>query len=369
MRAAGESGQRPPRRSHSDRHPNVSIAPVGEPDARGIISRRMWVAMVLALGLHLGLLLWAYLQPPVPPPSRRHVVEMDVVKRKLPPPPKEPPKPETPEQEPPRSRPLPSLLQPVARKSPLDQTSPAIEVPVQPPTDKMPGVTGPPQKGPIELFPKNLGVGGAGAPGAAVPKGPNRLLKDERLEVKKEPDFLLVPEKGGGFKFDGSHFTAHIGADGALTFDDRGPIGVQKGGTFTFDLTDLVMRGHKQDPYGAEKRHFVEFTQKTRDELRGKTTQTGMDGALSSLPAELDEIWTTQRPAAVRRREIFERWVESSDDKDKPNSTGQKARRMIEAYVRKHMPQGSPLSYTIEELSRFAEAREGQPQFDPYRGR
>lgn len=359
MRAAGQSGQRDA---------------AGEPDGHEILSRRMWVAMLLALGIHLGLLLWAYLQPPVPMPNRRRVVIMDVVKTPPKPAPKpEPPKPTPPEPEEPKtapSRPLPSLLQPVPRKGPQEEKSPAIEVPVQPPAPSTPTPEQKGPRGPIQLFPSNLGgTVGPGGPGAVIPKGPNRMLKDERLDVKKEPDFVLVPEKGGGFRYDGKNFNAHIAADGTLTFDDRGPIGVQKGGTFSFDLTDLAMRGHKQDPYAPEKRRFVEFSQKLRDDLHGKGQQTGQDGALLALPGELDEIWTTTKPAAVRRREIFEKWVDVADDKDGAGSSGQKARRMIESYVRKHMPQGTALSYTAEELARFAESRDGLPTFEPYRSR
>lgn len=50
-----------------------------------------------------------------------------------------------------------------------------------------------------------------------------RLLKDERLDVKKAAEFELVPEKGGGFKFEGKNFIAHIKPDGGLAFDNRPP--------------------------------------------------------------------------------------------------------------------------------------------------
>ena len=110
-------------------------------------------------------------------------------------------------------RPLPSLLRPVQKDQDTrkeDPQSPAVVLPQQPEQEVKPG----PQK-PLNLFDtgsmsRALGGNGSGALGPP-PKTPNRLLKDERLDEKKEEEFQLVPEKGGGFKYDGPNFVAHIG--------------------------------------------------------------------------------------------------------------------------------------------------------------
>jgi hypothetical protein len=339
----------------------------------------MWVALGIAAALHMGLLLYAYLTPERTPQARKRIIEMEVVRRTPPPPPpkkeeeppkkeEEPPKKEEPQPPPRGARPLPSLLQPVPRdKSSEDPASPAIVVPAQP---QQPEVKPPPGGGPINLFDRDSLSKAAGVPGsgAAVPKGPNRLLKDERLEEKKEPDFPLVPDKGGGYRFDGQHFTARIGPDGALSFEDKGPIGFAKGQSgFSFDLTDLMMKGGKQDPYRAEKRRFVEHTEKLREDLRRKRNEATLDSALASLPRDLAAIWESRRAPGVRRREIYEYWVDCADDKDGNDTQGQRARRQVEEYVRRHLPAGSPDGYTEEELLRFAASREGLPLFDPYR--
>lgn len=341
-----------------------------EPDARSVLPWRAWLAMFLALLLHTGLLLWAYFLPSVAARRKPQVIAMDVVRRA---PPESPPavRPPAPVEEPKPPRPVyrsaASVLRPVERPDSM-VPSEAVVLPKEP---EGPKEAAPRPGGPVVLLPgtyKSLGgsdPGAGGSGGSTGAKPQNRLLKDERLEEKKEPEFPLVKEKGGGFKYDGSHFTAHIGPDGSVKIDDRGPFGFQKGGTISFDFTDMIMRGKKQDPYGAEKRRFLEATEKLRNDLRRvqKESATTDAGALAALGAELDELWASGRPAAVRRREIFERWCEYADD----DSVGApKALRIIESFVHKHMPAGSALAYTPEELRRFAQSREGRAVFDPY---
>ena len=97
--------------------------------------------------------------------------------------------------------------------------SSAIAVPVQPPPSA--GEVGPSlSKGPLVLFPKSLnGVVGGPAANAPIPKGPDRLFKDERLEEKKEPDFVLLADKDGGYKSETKNFIAHIKSDGSIDFE------------------------------------------------------------------------------------------------------------------------------------------------------
>jgi hypothetical protein len=340
---------------------------------------RMRSAVALACLLHVGFLLFAYLRPLPPPARKSKPIIMDVVVKKPPPPvppPPEPPKPPTP-QPPTRTvqptvaptRPLPRELQPVKRDTAADTASPAIEVPVQPPTPPgPPEPSGPLPKGPINLFPKSL-VGVVGGPGVngPVPKGPDRLLKDERLEEKKAPDFELVPEKGGGFRGEGKNFIAHIKSDGSITFDNRFPIGFNKGGTFSFDITDLAMRGKKQDPYAAEKRRFLEFSEQVRTDLRNKALKASRETALATLGQQLHDLWNSGRSAASRRHELYEKWEDCSDDKGE--TLGRKGRNAIEDFIKTYLPAGSPDAFTDEELDKIASQRQGLPPFDPYHNR
>ena len=342
------------------------------------LSWRMWSGLLIAAAVHVSFLLVAYLRP-VPPAKRKLApILMEVVVKKPTPPPEpvvpppvvpppvSPPPPVVPP--PPSSnRPLPKELQPVVRENRTsDPAGPAISVPVQPPVPPGPSEpTGLP-KGPINLFPKSLAVV-MGAPGlnGAVPKAPDRMLKDDRLEEKKGPEFELIPEKGGGYKFDGKNFIAHIKPDGALDFENRFPIGFQKGGTFTFDATDLVMRSKKQDPYAAEKRRFIEFSDKVRTELREKALKEQRETALATLQQQLQDVWNSGRSGAARRRDIYEKWQDCSDDK--AEALSRKGRRIIEDFVRTYLPSGSPEAYTAEELQKINAERQGLPSFDPYR--
>ncbi|MFO0577705.1 MAG: hypothetical protein U1A78_27175 [Polyangia bacterium] len=334
-------------------------------------------ALLIAALLHAAFLLIAYLRPPPPSKKRGQRIVMEVVTKPPPPevqPPPPPPPPPTPPPatpqpatpQPAARRPLPRELQPVERTTPSEPGSSAIVVPPQPPQPPVePG--GPQPKGPVNLFDRGTLGKSLGLTGYAgnAPKGEDRMIKDSRLDEKKAPDFELVPEKGGGFKCETRNFIAHIKPDGGLEFENRFPIGFNKGGTFSFDLTDLAMRGAKQDPYYAEKRRFMDFSEKVRTDLRKKAIQERNENALSSLSQQLHSLWNSGRPASERRRELFEKWSECTDDKD--DTLGRKGRRTIEDFIRTYLPAGSPEAFTSDELSRFAGERQGQPPFDPYR--
>jgi hypothetical protein len=350
-------------------------------EAAGLGSRmrgRMTTGLTVAVLLHSGLLLAAYLRP-LPQKNRRsQPIRMEVLQRPKPPPP-EPQKPPEPVKPPEPAKPLPPTPQPVARPLPrqllpvdrpkdtVDPQSPALIVPPQPPAPPdAPPVPLP--KGPINLFPKSLAtIVGAPAAGAPIPKAPDRLLKDERLEEKKEPPFELVPEKDGGFRAETRNFIARIKKDGTLSFENRFPIGFQKGGTFSFDLTDLLSRGKNQDPYYSEKRRFADFSEQKRAELRKKWLQESTEKGMATLGDQLASIWGSSRSAALRRREIYEKWADCSDGSAGEDRMGRKGRRAIEDFIRTHLPEGSSEAYTADELSRIAGERGSLPPFDPYR--
>ncbi|MFO0658160.1 MAG: hypothetical protein U0787_24230 [Polyangia bacterium] len=340
------------------------------------LAARMSGATLIAVLLHAGLAVYAYHHPMPLGPRKTGPITVDVVVRRPPPPPvpEKPPEPlpvptvvpQPVAMQPQRATPLPKELQPVQRPENSAPGSSAISVPVQPPLP--PGETGPTgmPKGPLVLFPKSLGgvVGGPIA-GAPIPKGPDRLFKDERLEEKKEPDFVLVPDKDGGYKSETRNFVARIKSDGSIDFENRFPIGFQKGGTFTFDVTELAMRGAKQDPYAAEKRKFLEFSDKLRTDLRKRSIQERRESALASFSRELHAIWNSGRSAAARRRELYEKWADCSDSKE--DVLGKRGRDAVEDFVRTYLPSGSSDAFTSDELSDFRRERGQETAFDPYR--
>lgn len=333
-------------------------------------------AVLIAVGLHAGLAVYAYHHPLPIGPRKTGPITVDVVIRKPAPPPEPvkppdvtppPPVPDKPQVAAKTETPtrLPKELQPVQRPENVAPGSSAIVVPVQPPPG--PGEPGPSlSKGPLVLFPKSLGgvVGGPSA-NTPIPKGPDRLFKDERLDPKKEADFVLLADKDGGYKSETKNFIAHIKSDGSIDFENRFPIGFQKGGTFSFDLTDLAMRGAKQDPYAAEKRRFLEFSDKLRTDLRKRSIQERRDGALASFSRELHAIWNSGRSSSSRRRELYEKWADCSDSKE--DVLGKRGRDAVEDFIRTYLPSGSSDGFTDDELAAIRRERGSDAAFDPYR--
>lgn len=333
-------------------------------------------AVLIAVLLHGGLAVYAYHHPLPLGPRKTGPITVDVVIRKPAPLPEPvnplevtpPPVPEKPQLAPRTETPtrLPRELQPVQRPENVAAGSSAIAVPMQPPPAS--GEVGPSlSKGPLVLFPKSLnGVVGGPAANAPIPKGPDRLFKDERLEEKKEPDFVLLADKDGGYKSETKNFIAHIKSDGSIDFENRFPIGFQKGGTFTFDLTDLAMRGAKQDPYQSEKRRFLEFSDKLRNDLRKRSISERRESVLAGFARELHSIWNSGRSASSRRRELYEKWADCSDSRE--DVLGKRGRDAVEDFVRTYLPAGSADAFTSEELADFRKERGSDVAFDPYRG-
>lgn len=339
--------------------------------------RRVMASFVVASLLHSGLLLAAYLHPPPLRSRRSQPLVMEIIQRFNPlpeKPPEKPPEPLPPEvkqpaaQTPQPVRTLPRQLQPVSRvPDKSDPQSPALVVPLQP---DLPPETSRPvlPKGPIDLFPKNLGViVGAPAAGAPIPKAPDRLLKDERLEEKKDPPFEMVPQKDGSFRVNSKNLYAVLTKEGNIKFSDRFPIGVQHGGTFTFDLADLLTKAKGQDPHYAERRRLMEWVRPKQEELRKTALAENTEKSMTRLSDQLLGIWTSGRSATSRRRELYEKWADCSDAGEGEDRLGKKARRAIEDFIHTHLPVGSRDAFTEAELDQIASERSGRPPFSPYR--
>jgi len=296
----------------------------------------------------------------------------------LPPPPA--PKPEDPK---PRLRPEP--LKPTQNLPKREETPPPSTQP--PPVQAQPT---PPSSlsmrpsAPVDLNLHSLGgivvnngpvSGGEGGPagtfGTAAPKKPGRprgragnpLLgkladeKEERFPLKRESD---------GWHYDGPSFSAKIATDGNVTFDDHS-IRDFKGLSGGFDLTDLAMRGKKQDPYRYEKEKFMEHTSKLRADLQIKARKAVLESSLAYLPTHLEEVWSDpNHPARERRRVLYAMWREAAGTDDEVGAAGRKARGTIEAFIRERLPEGSTDAFTDEELRRY-NARAGALRFEPYK--
>jgi hypothetical protein len=127
-----------------------------------------------------------------------------------------------------------------------------------------------------------------------------------------------------------------------------------------FDLTDEILRGLGHDPYALDKAHFLSATFEFRIKLAIEAQKLAMQKALDQLPARLDELWSDGRYSArERRRILYELWSELDSTPE-----GERAARIMDDFIRKRLPCGSPETYTGAELEGFTKTR-GERRFAP----
>jgi hypothetical protein len=186
-----------------------------------------------------------------------------------------------------------------------------------------------------------------------------------KLEEKKEERFPLEL-KDDGYHYDGPSFSAKIRMDGTVSFDEH-TIRDFKGLSGGFDLTDIAMRGKKQDPYRYEKEKFMELTAKLRGELQTRARRDRLENSLAVLPEHLAEVWRdTSRTARERRNAIYYLWRDAAGTDDEVGQAGRKARATIESFIRARLPEGSDDQFTDDELRRF-NGRQSAIKFEPYK--
>ena len=129
----------------------------------------------------------------------------------------------------------------------------------------------------------------------------------------------------------------------------------------TMDLTDEIMRALGQDPYRVEKAHFLAATFEFRMKLAVAAHREDMRKSLDRLPDALADLWGDSRYSArERRRVLFELWRETDGTPE-----GVRATKMIEQFIQRQLPCGSPDSYTPAELQSFPRSEPGRV-FSPY---
>ena len=216
--------------------------------------------------------------------------------------------------------------------------------------------------------------GGEGGPAGMLASAPRKPWKPRgdagdpllgKLADEKEERFPLKLENDG-YHYDGPSFSAKIAMDGHVTFDDHA-IRDFKGLSGGFDLTDLAMKGHKQDPYRYEKEKFMDNTSKLRTELSTRARKDRIESSLAALPSHLEQVWSdASRPARERRGMLFAMWRETAGSDDEVGAAGRKARATIEQFIRDRLPEGTADAFTDDELRRY-NARAGAVKFEPYR--
>ena len=217
------------------------------------------------------------------------------------------------------------------------------------------------------------GEGGpAGGTFAQAPRKPWKPRGDAgdpilgKLPEEKEERFPLKLESDG-YHYEGPSFSAKIAMDGHVTFDDHA-IRDFKGLSGGFDLTDIAMKNHHQDPYRYEKEKFMDTTSKLRAELTTKARRERLEASLAALPYHLEQVWGDLNHSARERRGVlYAMWREAAGTDDEVGNAGKKARATIEAFIRERLPEGSENAFTDDELRRFNARAAGAMRFEPYR--
>lgn len=251
-------------------------------------------------------------------------------------------------------------------------------------------------------------------PPGAVPKIPSpRALQPDgtgpkRPESPDNPASLgMVRRRDGSMLYvdPGKRFTAEFNDDGTVRFGDRWGrdqhgerVRGSRNAMRQVGLTGLGITGPSewllglQDLMGGPERHaaakaeFLARTAELRTQMTIAWTLRLLDERLKGLNLELFHLWTAPGPAAAKRELLFQRWDECDEAfAVRPGGeitaeaasaidtarveTAEKARRTIEAFIRRQLPRGSASGYTAAELSDMNRRRRSQQKFEPYRAR
>jgi len=273
---------------------------------------------------------------------------------------------------------------PASIDHPLDPNPPIEAHPtgIEPPPEAHPTVdTRPPGKVDLNLhtLPPGSespvavpsGTGTFGSPGGTPGKAPWKMRGDPGNpltgKVADEPEdrFPLKAIGGGEYQYKGKAFTALIGRDGRVSFDDKS-IRDFKGLSGGFDITDLVMKAKHEDPYRHEKQAFLNQTEAMRKKMAQADLRERRLGSLTHLPETLDRIWHDSRMStAERRKQLFETWKDASMSEAEIGDAAKEAGGIIETYVRRYLPHGTEDAFTDDELERYNRGQ--RIRFQPYR--
>lgn len=189
-------------------------------------------------------------------------------------------------------------------------------------------------------------------------RGEPKPTRDEQFNAKSNT--LLHRGAHTDTKNDPSIETGPYGAAPILV-----AVGGRMGG-----LADWLTKGSE-----SRARHdFLVNTATLRARLRAETQREHERRAIADLGATMRAIWSdTTLDDASRRRALFELWDDCAEAREDASpedaaraEAGAKARRVIEAFVRRTAAPNSKGAYTATELTRLNAARRSVARFDPY---
>lgn len=228
----------------------------------------------------------------------------------------------------------------------------------------------------------------------------------------------LAPHGGGRYRSNEGVFTADVAADGSVTIkdhrnlnvhlalpgpktighgiadwyeSDKGPYGTdgkralenQVSGSVDkddrskaavvpvlgggFDVGDMLMRRHGQDPYASRKLAYLDATRDERVEIGNRHRAEQLAQAAKLMQKNLDRMWTSVRELAARKQALFEMWDECAETGEPAVvEAGAAARRLVVGFIRARLPAGSATAYTTAELAAYTRRKHSSQEFAPY---
>jgi len=215
-----------------------------------------------------------------------------------------------------------------------------------------------------------------GALHGGVPDGPQ---PQDRPKPRSLDEAGFLQRRNGNIVYRDplKRFNATLHPDGRVTFRNR------IGNPFTTGMPGLhegIREASGEELYRDAKNKLLDETQELREAYAMRNATQSIDHQLRSLEYQLREIWhEVAMSAQDRRKLLFERWDECEEGQSKPSDgagtelevarqeAGDRARRMIEAFIRRTLPQGSPDAFSDDELRAFNARRTSAQRFSPYR--
>jgi len=225
---------------------------------------------------------------------------------------------------------------------------------------------------------------------------PGNSLAELGLVRQADGSYLHVDRAG--------RFTARFNSNGTVSFADRWkrpggdsqhghgfklPPGGLPGinplyGMGVTGPTEWILMARGVDLAAKAKTELLEQTHDLRARLAVAWNLDLLEKRLGELEPELLYLWSDHEVDVDRRKQLlFQRWDECDerfdvDPGDVPEDailkidevrreTAEKARRRIEAFIRRHLPRGSKYEYTKEELADLNRRRVSKQTFEPYR--
>lgn len=135
----------------------------------------------------------------------------------------------------------------------------------------------------------------------------------------------------------------------------------------SFDLTDILMRRHGQDPYASKKLKVLDATRDERVQIGAAHRHEQLAHATQLMKAALERVWASNLDLPAKKRALFELWDDCAETgaEDLVEATRQ-GRAFLIGFVNAKLPAGSATAFSPGELAQLNAHRQSHATFAPY---